>query len=63
MSQPVPTEGLLPAVPPATVRRQVTVPLRTPDGYETEATVFTFDRLWAMLSMLLCCAFMPLAAV
>src|SRR5688500_7363133 len=25
--------------------------------------VFTFARLWAMLSILACCAFMPLAAV
>ena len=29
----------------AVVRRQVTVPLRTPDGYETRAEVFTFDGL------------------
>ncbi len=31
--------------PTATVRRRVTVPLRTPDGYETRADVFTFDGL------------------
>jgi GTP cyclohydrolase II len=29
----------------AAVRRQVMVPLRTPDGYETRADVFTFDGL------------------
>jgi GTP cyclohydrolase II len=29
----------------ATVRRQVTVPLRFPDGYATRARVVTFDGL------------------
>ncbi|MGS2616788.1 GTP cyclohydrolase II [Micromonospora sp. LZ34] len=33
------------APPPATVRTQVTVPLRFPDGYATAARVFTFDGL------------------
>jgi GTP cyclohydrolase II len=32
-------------VPAATVRRQVTVPLRFADGYATTARVFTFDGL------------------
>ncbi len=32
-------------VAPATVRTQVTVPLRFPDGYSTTARVFTFDGL------------------
>lgn len=32
-------------VPGATVRRQVTIPLRTPDGFSTQAQVFTFDGL------------------
>ncbi|MEV4546107.1 GTP cyclohydrolase II [Micromonospora echinaurantiaca] len=32
-------------LPPATVRTQVTVPLRFPDGYATDARVFTFDGL------------------
>lgn len=32
-------------VPRASVRRQVTLPLRTPDGYVTQAQVFTFDGL------------------
>ncbi len=32
-------------LPIATVRRQVTVPLRFPDGYATTARVFTFDGL------------------
>jgi GTP cyclohydrolase II len=32
-------------VPGATVRRQVTIPLRTPDGFTTPAQVFTFDGL------------------
>ena len=32
-------------VPQATVRRQVTLPLRTPDGYGTAARAFTFDGL------------------
>jgi GTP cyclohydrolase II len=32
-------------LPPATVRRQVTVPLRFPDGYATTARVATFDGL------------------
>ena len=31
--------------PAATVRTQVTVPLRFPDGYATTAQVFTFDGL------------------
>ncbi|PZF94238.1 GTP cyclohydrolase II [Micromonospora deserti] len=33
------------ALPAATVRTQVTVPLRFPDGYATTARVFTFDGL------------------
>ena len=33
------------ALPVATVRTQVTVPLRFPDGYATTARVFTFDGL------------------
>ncbi|MGC5019263.1 GTP cyclohydrolase II [Micromonospora sp. DT47] len=33
------------ALPVATVRTQVTVPLRLPDGYATTARVFTFDGL------------------
>ncbi|MBM0260238.1 GTP cyclohydrolase II [Micromonospora sp. 4G55] len=33
------------ALPLATVRTQVTVPLRLPDGYATTARVFTFDGL------------------
>jgi GTP cyclohydrolase II len=33
------------AAPPATIRRQVTVPLRTADGYATQAQVFTFEGL------------------
>jgi GTP cyclohydrolase II len=32
-------------LPVATVRTQVTVPLRLPDGYVTTASVFTFDGL------------------
>ncbi len=32
-------------VPGATVRRQVTIPLHTLDGYSTKAKVFTFDGL------------------
>jgi GTP cyclohydrolase II len=32
-------------LPAATVRTQVTVPLRSPDGYVTTARVFTFDGL------------------
>src|SRR5258706_16057716 len=32
-------------VPAATIRRQVTVPLRFPDGYATTAKVLTFDGL------------------
>ncbi|MFY1672752.1 GTP cyclohydrolase II [Plantactinospora sp. WMMB334] len=32
-------------LPPATVRQQVTVPLRFPDGYAATASVFTFDGL------------------
>jgi GTP cyclohydrolase II len=32
-------------LPTATVRRQVPVPLRFPDGYATSAQVFTFDGL------------------
>jgi GTP cyclohydrolase II len=34
-----------PAAPPATVRTQVTVPLRFGDGYHTAADVFTFTGL------------------
>ena len=41
-TSPAATDG---AVADAVVRRQVTVPLRTPDGYETRAEVFTFDGL------------------
>ena len=37
-----PSDANLPA---ATVRTQVTVPLRFPDGYEATARVFTFDGL------------------
>ena len=33
------------ALPVATVRTQVTVPLRFPDGYATTARVFSFDGL------------------
>lgn len=33
------------APPAATVRTQVTVPLRFPDGYLTTARVFSFDGL------------------
>jgi GTP cyclohydrolase II len=33
------------ALPVATVRTQVTVPLRLPDGYSTTARVFSFDGL------------------
>jgi GTP cyclohydrolase II len=33
------------SVPTAEVRRQVTLPVRTPDGFATEAKVFTFDGL------------------
>ncbi|MEV4728183.1 GTP cyclohydrolase, partial [Micromonospora humida] len=33
------------ALPAATVRTQVTVPLRFPDGYATTARVFSFDGL------------------
>ncbi|KXK58194.1 GTP cyclohydrolase [Micromonospora rosaria] len=33
------------ALPVATIRTQVTVPLRFPDGYATTARVFTFDGL------------------
>ena len=33
------------ALPAATIRTQVTVPLRFPDGYATTARVFTFDGL------------------
>ncbi|MDZ5442245.1 GTP cyclohydrolase II [Micromonospora sp. 4G57] len=33
------------ALPAATVRTQVTVPLRFPDGYVTDARVFSFDGL------------------
>ncbi|MFC0003561.1 GTP cyclohydrolase II [Micromonospora siamensis] len=32
-------------LPAATIRTQVTVPLRFPDGYETTGRVFTFDGL------------------
>jgi GTP cyclohydrolase II len=34
-----------PALPAATVRTQVTVPLRLPDGYATTARVFSFNGL------------------
>src|SRR4051812_20201010 len=34
-----------PAVPAATIRTQVTVPLRFADGYVTTARVFSFDGL------------------
>src|SRR5438309_10996174 len=33
------------SAPDAEVRRQVTLPLRTPDGFATEARVFTFHGL------------------
>jgi GTP cyclohydrolase II len=33
------------AVPPASVRTKVRVPLRFPDGYETDADIFTFTGL------------------
>jgi GTP cyclohydrolase II len=39
---PLPAPG---SVPSATVRRQVTLPLRTPEGFSTEARAFTFDGL------------------
>src|SRR3954465_6507430 len=35
----------VPDLPPATVRRQVALPLRTPDGFATTARVVTFDGL------------------
>jgi GTP cyclohydrolase II len=41
--RPVGPQGALPA--PATIRRRVTVPLRTPDGYSTTADVVTFTGL------------------
>jgi GTP cyclohydrolase II len=33
------------SLPSATVRRQVTLPLRTPDGFSTRARAFTFEGL------------------
>ncbi len=48
LSRPIPAEGRRPmseAPPVATIRTQVTVPLRFPDGYTTTARVFTFDGL------------------
>src|SRR5437763_2030542 len=33
------------SAPSATIRRQVTLPLRTPEGFTTEAQAFTFDGL------------------
>jgi GTP cyclohydrolase II len=38
----LPVPGVL---PPATVRREVALPLRTPDGFVTQARAFTFDGL------------------
>lgn len=35
----------IPAIPAATVRRQVTIPVRTREGHVTDAEVFTFDGL------------------
>jgi GTP cyclohydrolase II len=35
----------VPGVPRATVRREVTLPLRTPDGFSTTARAITFDGL------------------
>jgi GTP cyclohydrolase II len=35
----------VPAVPVATIRTQVQIPLRFPDGFITDARVFTFDGL------------------
>ena len=40
-SRPVPVAD----IPQATVRREVTLPLRTPDGFTTTATAMTFDGL------------------
>jgi hypothetical protein len=40
---PPPPAGPGPAAP-ASIRTQVTVPLRLSDGYATTAGVFTFDR-------------------
>jgi GTP cyclohydrolase II len=40
--RPLPADD---AVPPATIRRQVTIPLRTPDGFSAQARAFTFDGL------------------
>ena len=39
------SEALSTMVPPARIRRQVTVPLRFGDGFTTTARVFTFDGL------------------
>jgi GTP cyclohydrolase II len=39
------SEALRTMVPPARIRRQVTVPLRFGDGFSTTARVFTFDGL------------------
>ena len=36
---------MLMRVPTATIRTQVSVPLRLADGYVTEARVFSFDGL------------------
>jgi GTP cyclohydrolase II len=36
---------MLMRVPTATIRTQVSVPLRLPDGYVTEARVFSFDGI------------------
>jgi GTP cyclohydrolase II len=41
----VPTEPAEPAVPAATIRTQVQIPLRFPDGFATPARVFTFEGL------------------
>ncbi len=38
-------DAVVGVVPRAGVRRQVTLPLRAPDGYETRAQMFTFDGL------------------
>jgi GTP cyclohydrolase II len=39
------SRALTKVVPPATIRRQVTVPMRFGDGFATTACVFTFDGL------------------
>src|SRR5689334_17021904 len=45
MSQAPATRALPASVPPARIRRRVTLPMEFDDGYATTACVFTFDGL------------------